>query len=88
MEGFDDPGIYYSDNLGSEDQVNETQVNNQAIKKKFKDFIRQFHEGNFNYKYRYVLIHNIFYILINGLYLQRCPQAAVQPWSVFPGSVD
>lgn len=55
MEGFDDPGIYYSDNLGSEDQVNETQVNNQAIKKKFKDFIRQFHEGNFNYKYRYDL---------------------------------
>jgi DNA replication licensing factor MCM5 len=52
MEGFDDPGIYYSDNFGSEEQANETAVNNQAIKKKFKDFIRQFHEGNFNYKYR------------------------------------
>jgi DNA replication licensing factor MCM5 len=53
MEGFDDPGIYYSDNFGSEEQANETNINNQAIKKKFKDFIRQFHEGNFNYKYRY-----------------------------------
>lgn len=52
MEGFDDPGIYYSDNFGSEEQANDTQINNQAIKKKFKDFIRQFHEGNFNYKYR------------------------------------
>ena len=54
MEGFDDPGIYYSDNFGSADQNNETNVNNQAVKKKFKDFIRQFHEGNFNYKYRLV----------------------------------
>jgi len=53
MEGFDDPGIYYSDNFGSEEQTNETNINNQAIKKKYKDFIRQFHEGNFNYKYRY-----------------------------------
>ena len=53
MEGFDDPGIYYSDNFGSEEQANETNINNQAIKKKYKDFIRQFHEGNFNYKYRY-----------------------------------
>nr|CAH0098446.1 unnamed protein product [Daphnia galeata] len=52
MEGFDDPGIYYSDNFGSEEQANETNINNQAIKKKYKDFIRQFHEGNFNYKYR------------------------------------
>jgi len=52
MEGFDDPGIYYSDNFGSEERTNETQLNNQAIKKNFKDFIRQFHEGNFNYKYR------------------------------------
>ena len=54
MEGFDDAGMYYSDNLGSEEQVNENIVNNLAIKKKFKEFIRQFHEGNFNYKYRYV----------------------------------
>ena len=53
MEGFDDPGIYYSDNFGSEERTNENQLNNQAIKKSFKDFIRQFHEGNFNYKYRY-----------------------------------
>lgn len=56
MEGFDDPGIYYSDNFGSEDQNSETNVNNLAVKKKFKDFIRQFHEGNFNYKYRYLAL--------------------------------
>lgn len=52
MDGFDDPGIYYSDQLGSEETTSETIVNNLAIKKKFKEFIRQFHEGNFNYKYR------------------------------------
>ncbi len=53
MEGFDDPGIYYSDNFGgSEETTNETNINNLAVKKKYKDFIRQFHEGNFNYKYR------------------------------------
>ncbi|KAG8228475.1 hypothetical protein J437_LFUL009340 [Ladona fulva] len=52
MEGFDDPGVFFSDNLFSEDQRSEISVSFQSIKKKFKDFIRQFHEGNFNYKYR------------------------------------
>lgn len=52
MEGFDDPGIFFSDNFSSEDQHNENYVNLQAVKKKFKEFLRQFHEGNFNYKYR------------------------------------
>merc|ERR1739838_912278 len=52
MEGFDDPGIFFSDNFSSEDQHNESNVNLQATKKKFKEFMRNFHEGNFNYKYR------------------------------------
>ncbi|XP_054259539.1 DNA replication licensing factor Mcm5 [Macrosteles quadrilineatus] len=51
MEGFDDAGLFFSDNFG-DDQPNAGQVNLQAVKKKFKDFLRQFHEGNFNYKYR------------------------------------
>lgn len=48
MEGFDDPGVFFSDNFNA----NESQVNFQAVKKKFKEFIRQFHGDNFNYKYR------------------------------------
>ncbi|XP_076060472.1 minichromosome maintenance 5 [Oratosquilla oratoria] len=52
MEGFDDPGIFFSDNFSSEDQHDQSQINLQAVKKKFKEFLRQFHEGNFNYKYR------------------------------------
>lgn len=51
MEGFDDPGIFFSDNF-SVNETNETQANLQFFKKKFMEFIRQFHEGNFNYKYR------------------------------------
>lgn len=54
MEGFDDPGIFFSDNFSLGESNNETQTNLQYAKKKFMEFIRQFHEGNFNYKYRYV----------------------------------
>lgn len=50
MEGFDDPGIFFSDNFSSEDQ-HDFQINNQAVKSKFREFIKQFYEGNF-YKYR------------------------------------
>ncbi|KAL3874355.1 hypothetical protein ACJMK2_037383 [Sinanodonta woodiana] len=50
--GFDDPGVFFSDNFGSEDQNNEDQINKQQVKKRFRDFIRQFHEGNFSYRYR------------------------------------
>ncbi|XP_052769415.1 DNA replication licensing factor mcm5-like [Mya arenaria] len=50
--GFDDPGIFFSDNFGSEDQNNDDQINRVQVKKRFKDFIRQFHEGQFSYRYR------------------------------------
>ena len=53
MEGFDDPGIFFSDNFGSEDQPDEGQVNRQQVKNRLREFIRQFHEGNFTYKYRW-----------------------------------
>lgn len=54
MEGFDDPGIFFSDNFSVDDnQQGDLQlVNLQAVKKKFKEFIRQYHTENFNYKYR------------------------------------
>lgn len=52
MEGFDDPGVFFSDNFGVEENESQDQINLQAVKKKFKEFIRQFHTGNFNYKYR------------------------------------
>lgn len=51
MEGFDDAGIFFSDNFGNDDNRSDT-INLQTVKKKFKDFLREFHEGNFNYKYR------------------------------------
>ncbi|XP_058799838.1 DNA replication licensing factor Mcm5 [Phymastichus coffea] len=55
MEGFDHGEIYQSVNFFSQDDNQDE--NNQATnlkhyKKKFKEFLRQFHEGNFNYKYR------------------------------------
>uniref|UniRef100_A0A1B6D033 DNA replication licensing factor MCM5 n=2 Tax=Clastoptera arizonana TaxID=38151 RepID=A0A1B6D033_9HEMI len=51
MEGFDDQGVFFSDNF-ADDNHSAIQVNLQAIKRRFKEFLRQFHEGNFNYKYR------------------------------------
>lgn len=53
MEGFDDAGIFFSDNFnGGDDQQNAGSINLQQIKKKFKDFIRTFNEDNLHYKYR------------------------------------
>ena len=52
MEGFDDAGLFYSDNFGGEENTDENSVDLLRVKKRFKEFIRQFHEGNFSYKYR------------------------------------
>uniref|UniRef100_A0A2R5LIX8 DNA replication licensing factor MCM5 n=1 Tax=Ornithodoros turicata TaxID=34597 RepID=A0A2R5LIX8_9ACAR len=52
MAGFDDAGVYYSDNFGNENNQNDSQVNLQAVKRRFREFLRQFHEGNFSYRYR------------------------------------
>ena len=54
MEGFDDPGIFFSDNFSTTDDQTNQQVNLRLVKKKFKEFLRQYHEENFNYKYRSV----------------------------------
>ncbi|CAM1311629.1 MCM5 (predicted), partial [Pycnogonum litorale] len=58
MSGFDDLGVFFSDNFGSEAQSEDGQIQFQAVKRKFKDFFRQFHEGNFEYRYRDQLKRN------------------------------
>ncbi|XP_018575968.1 DNA replication licensing factor Mcm5 [Anoplophora glabripennis] len=58
MDGFDNPGVFFSDNFSVDDNQTDLQVNLQAIKKKFKEFIRQYHTDNFNYKYRDTLKRN------------------------------
>lgn len=55
MEGFDDAAIFFSDNFNPDDQ-NGNQINLQAVKKRFKEFIRTFNEDNFHYKYRWVKV--------------------------------
>lgn len=63
MEGFDAPQVFYSDNFGSQDgDGGQGELgNNLAVKKRFKEFIRQFHDGGhtaFSYKYRDALKRN------------------------------
>lgn len=52
MEGFDDAGVFFSDNFGNDHNPDGAQINLQAVKKKYKEFIRTFNEDNFYYKYR------------------------------------
>lgn len=55
MEGFDDVGVFFSDNFNPDgnEQGGGQHINLLAVKKKFKEFIRTFNEDNFHYKYRY-----------------------------------
>lgn len=53
MAGFDDMGIYFADNLGSNEANDEFNSENvHGMKRKFKEFLKEFHDGNFIYKYR------------------------------------
>ncbi|KAK7940248.1 hypothetical protein WMY93_003574 [Mugilogobius chulae] len=58
MSGFDDPGVYYSDNFGGVDGpgMDEGGQKRIQIKKRFREFLRQFRVGTdrtgFTYKYR------------------------------------
>uniref|UniRef100_A0A671R043 DNA replication licensing factor MCM5 n=1 Tax=Sinocyclocheilus anshuiensis TaxID=1608454 RepID=A0A671R043_9TELE len=57
MSGFDDPGVYYSDSFGGGEGIgDEGVVKRSQIKKKFREFLRQFRVGTdrtgFTYKYR------------------------------------
>ncbi|XP_073812632.1 minichromosome maintenance 5 [Musca autumnalis] len=64
MEGFDEAGVFFSDNLLGEGHQDGNQINMQAVKKKYKEFIRTFNEDNFFYKYRDTLKRNY----LNGRY--------------------
>lgn len=58
MEGFDAQQIYSSGNLlGVPDSMDRDQTDLHRIKVQFKEFIRQFHNDNFDYKYRYDFLH-------------------------------
>jgi len=54
-EGFDDPGVFFSDNFS--DSQGDAQ-NNVANKKQFLKFIKEYQEGNFAFKYRDALKRN------------------------------
>jgi len=55
MEGFDDPGVFFSDNFSESQGDGQS---NLASKKQFLKFIKEFQEGNFAYKYRDALKRN------------------------------
>ncbi|MEQ2193879.1 minichromosome maintenance protein 5 [Xenoophorus captivus] len=58
MSGFDDPGVYYSDSFGGGDAPGGDEGGQKRIqiKKRFREFLRQFRVGTdrtgFTYKYR------------------------------------
>ncbi|KAH7645851.1 DNA replication licensing factor mcm5-A [Dermatophagoides farinae] len=54
MSGFDDLGVYFSGNIVTDEDGDNTlaQSNVNVIRRRFKDFLRQFHSGDFQYKYR------------------------------------
>lgn len=52
MEGFDDVGVFFSDNFNPDNESAGKDINLQAVKKKYKEFIRTFNEDSFHYKYR------------------------------------
>lgn len=58
MSGFDDPGVYYSDSFGGGEGpgADEGGQKRTHIKKRFREFLRQFRVGTdrtgFTYKYR------------------------------------
>lgn len=59
MSGFDNPGVYYSESFGGGETpgVDEDGLNRIHIKRRFREFIRQFRVGTdrtgFTYKYRW-----------------------------------
>lgn len=60
MSGFDDPGVYYSDSFGGGEGHGADEGGHKRIqiKKRFREFLRQFRVGTdrtgFTYKYRSV----------------------------------
>lgn len=54
MDGFDDPGVYFSDTLSNiqEDEREVAKMNLVQMERRFKNFIKTFHDGNLIPKYR------------------------------------
>eukprot|EP00095_Tigriopus_kingsejongensis_P004487 maker-scaffold168_size293125-snap-gene-1.88 protein:Tk04487 transcript:maker-scaffold168_size293125-snap-gene-1.88-mRNA-1 annotation:"dna replication licensing factor mcm5" len=52
MEGFDNPGVFFSDNFSEAESNASHPQTSLALKKRFKEFLRQFYVNDFNYKYR------------------------------------
>ena len=54
MAGFDDLGVFFNENLLSQEEsnLNSSGVNTNVIKRRFKEFLRQYNSGDFQYKYR------------------------------------
>jgi len=50
--GFDDAGIFFSDNLDGEDSSAALNATRAQAKNRFKQFIRTFCNANFVYTYR------------------------------------
>ena len=70
MDGFDDAGVFFSDNF-SESQSSEAGGSNQAIKKQLREFLRDFHaQGDFTFKYRDQIKNN--YLRLVELNFQYC----------------
>ncbi|XP_035795368.1 DNA replication licensing factor Mcm5-like [Anopheles albimanus] len=67
MDGFDDVGVFFSDNFDGDQGQNANQINLQLVKKSYREFIRTFCEANFSYKYRDTLKRNY---LLGRYYLE------------------
>ncbi|KAH8860948.1 DNA replication licensing factor mcm5 [Schistosoma japonicum] len=52
MSGFDQGAVYFSDSLFQQTRDQDNLANAQFAKRKFKEFIRQFNDGGFDFKYR------------------------------------
>lgn len=65
--GFDQSEVYFTDPFGSEDTGADPNANVAEVKKQFRDFIREFHETNFVFPYRYVAISILFLFLLISL---------------------
>lgn len=53
MSGFDQGAVYFSDSLFNQTNEQDNVANLQHAKKKFKEFIRRFNDGGFDFHYRY-----------------------------------
>lgn len=68
MSGWDEGGVYYSDQTNSWDDVRgeaAAAATNHSIVQKFKEFIRNFETDNNVFPYRESLLHNPKFLLVD-----------------------